>query len=80
MTDSNEELSIQHQQNAIGLTRLDYKGASSTLCKGCGHNSIANQIITACYEMNIEPGRSSSLVVLGAPVKARLIFWVIFWF
>ena len=41
--------------NAIGLSRADYKGAPSTLCQGCGHNSIANQIIAACYELNVHP-------------------------
>ena len=32
--------------NALGLTREDYKGAKSTLCPGCGHDSISNQIIS----------------------------------
>ena len=36
--------------NAIGLTKNDYKGQPSTLCKGCGHNSIVNQVIQARKE------------------------------
>ncbi|HET7144937.1 MAG TPA: hypothetical protein VFI68_13040, partial [Anaerolineales bacterium] len=41
--------------NLAGLTKNDYRGNPSTLCQGCGHNSISNQIITACFEMNIVP-------------------------
>ena len=41
--------------NQAGLSRQDYRGAPSTLCQGCGHNSIAGQIIAACYELNIIP-------------------------
>ncbi len=40
------------QVNLVGLTKTDYRGAPSTLCQGCGHNSIASQIIavpTALY-------------------------------
>ncbi len=41
--------------NEIGLEKSDYKGRTSTLCPGCGHNTIAKQIISACYELNIQP-------------------------
>ena len=41
--------------NLAGLVKNDYRGAPSTLCQGCGHNSIANQLISALYEMNIVP-------------------------
>ena len=41
--------------NNIGLSKGDYKGAPTTLCQGCGHNSILSQIITACYEMDMLP-------------------------
>src|SRR5512140_521993 len=43
------------QVNLVGLGKNDYRGLPSTLCQGCGHNSIANQIVTAAYEMNIIP-------------------------
>ena len=36
--------------NRIGLAREAYKGGPSTLCAGCGHNSITNHIIKALYE------------------------------
>jgi len=43
------------QVNKAGLTKNEYRGQPSTLCPGCGHNSIANQIIAACYELDIVP-------------------------
>jgi 2-oxoglutarate ferredoxin oxidoreductase subunit beta len=47
------------QVNLIGLEKADYRGNPTTLCQGCGHNSIASQIITACYELNIHPELAS---------------------
>ena len=41
--------------NAVGFTKRDYEGALSTLCAGCGHDSISGAIIQACYELAIEP-------------------------
>ena len=41
--------------NQINLSKTDYRGAQTTLCQGCGHNSISSQIIAACYELNIRP-------------------------
>ena len=35
--------------NAIGFTRRDYEGKISTLCAGCGHDSISAAIIQACW-------------------------------
>jgi len=46
---------MSQEVNLIGLTKNDYRGAPSTLCQGCGHNSIASQIIAVAYEMNIRP-------------------------
>ena len=43
------------QMNLAGLSKNDYRGNPSTLCQGCGHNSIASQIIAALYEMNVVP-------------------------
>ena len=45
------------QANLIGLTKADYRGNKSTLCQGCGHNSISSQIISACHEMSISPDK-----------------------
>ena len=45
----------QAQVNLANLSKSDYRGAQSTLCQGCGHNSISSQIVAACYELNIVP-------------------------
>lgn len=42
-------------KNSIGLEKKDYTGSASTLCTGCGHDSITNHIITACYQSGIDP-------------------------
>lgn len=44
-------MAVNARVNEIGLSRNDYKGGVSTLCQGCGHNSISNQIIAVAYEM-----------------------------
>ena len=41
--------------NRIGLEVLNYKGGKTTLCAGCGHNSISERIIECFYEMGVEP-------------------------
>src|SRR6202142_1533699 len=41
--------------NKLGFTHRDYEGSISTLCAGCGHDSISAALIQACFEMNIEP-------------------------
>lgn len=43
------------QTNEVGLTKIDYRGAPTTLCAGCGHNSINNQIMSAAYELDLIP-------------------------
>src|SRR5579875_848701 len=49
------------QRNGVGFTRRDYEGAVSTLCAGCGHDSISAAIIQACWELDIEPHRVANL-------------------
>jgi 2-oxoglutarate ferredoxin oxidoreductase subunit beta len=74
MSDDKVSLSVQQQMNKVGLTRNDYKGAPSTLCKGCGHFSIANQIIAACYEMNILPEQVMKFSGIGCSSKSPTYF------
>ncbi|HEY9077180.1 MAG TPA: 2-oxoacid:ferredoxin oxidoreductase subunit beta [Anaerolineaceae bacterium] len=62
------------QINTAGLTRAEYRGAPSTLCQGCGHNSIANQIIAACYEMNIVPEKVAKFSGIGCSSKSPTYF------
>jgi 2-oxoglutarate/2-oxoacid ferredoxin oxidoreductase subunit beta len=60
--------------NLVGLSRADYAGAASTLCQGCGHNSIAAQIISALYEMNITPERMIKFSGIGCSSKSPTYF------
>lgn len=60
--------------NAVGMGRADYRGAPSTLCQGCGHNSIANQIITALYEMDIVPENVAKFSGIGCSSKSPTYF------
>jgi 2-oxoglutarate/2-oxoacid ferredoxin oxidoreductase subunit beta len=55
--------------NTVGYTRRDYEGKVSTLCAGCGHDSISAAIIQACWELNIEPHRVAKLSGIGCSSK-----------
>jgi len=56
------------------MTRADYKGFPTTLCQGCGHNSIASQIIAACYEMDIVPEEIMKFSGIGCSSKSPTYF------
>jgi 2-oxoglutarate ferredoxin oxidoreductase subunit beta len=60
--------------NSIGLSRADYMGENSTLCKGCGHNSIANMIITVCFEMGLHPEKIVKFSGIGCSSKSPAYF------
>jgi len=60
--------------NAIGLTRADYKGAPSTLCQGCGHNSISSQIIAATFELGLLPEQIVKFSGIGCSSKSPTYF------
>src|SRR5512145_2416091 len=60
--------------NGVGLSKNDYRGAPSTLCQGCGHNSISNQIVAACYEMNIVPENVVKFSGIGCSSKSPTYF------
>lgn len=60
--------------NSVGLSRGDYRGAPSTLCLGCGHNAIANQIVAACYELNIVPETVVKFSGIGCSSKSPTYF------
>jgi 2-oxoglutarate/2-oxoacid ferredoxin oxidoreductase subunit beta len=55
--------------NEVGYTRRDYEGKVSTLCAGCGHDSISAAIVQACYDLNIEPHRVAKLSGIGCSSK-----------
>lgn len=56
-------------KNALCHTRRDYEGKISTLCAGCGHDSISAAIIQACWELNVEPHRIAKLSGIGCSSK-----------
>ena len=56
-------------QNKVCRTRRDYEGKISTLCAGCGHDSISAAIIQACWEMDVEPHRVAKLSGIGCSSK-----------
>ena len=62
------------KKNDVGYTRRDYEGAVSTLCAGCGHDSISASIIQACYELSIAPHRVAKLSGIGCSSKAPTYF------
>ncbi|MCB0102978.1 MAG: 2-oxoacid:ferredoxin oxidoreductase subunit beta [Anaerolineales bacterium] len=60
--------------NSVGLSKSDYRGAPSTLCQGCGHNSISNQIVAAMYEMNVLPEDIIKFSGIGCSSKSPTYF------
>jgi 2-oxoglutarate ferredoxin oxidoreductase subunit beta len=60
--------------NRIGLGLVDYKGKPSTLCSGCGHDSISSQVTKAFYEMGVEPYRVAKLSGIGCSSKTPAYF------
>src|SRR6202158_3097752 len=57
------------QPNSLGFTRRDYEGKVSTLCAGCGHDSISAAIIQAAYELDLPPHRLAKLSGIGCSSK-----------
>jgi 2-oxoglutarate ferredoxin oxidoreductase subunit beta len=60
--------------NLVGLSKADYKGRPTTLCAGCGHNSISAQIIRAAYELSIQPHEIVKLSGIGCSSKSPAYF------
>ena len=60
--------------NIIGLTRDVYKGAATTLCAGCGHNSITNHLIKAMYEYGVDPYKLAKMSGIGCSSKTPAYF------
>src|SRR5215813_4445972 len=60
--------------NTLGLKPTDYKGLESTLCNGCGHDSISSQIVATCFEMSIAPTQVIKLSGIGCSSKTPAYF------
>src|SRR5476651_2712180 len=61
-------------RNALGMTRRDYEGALSTLCAGCGHDSITAAVVEACWGIAIEPHNLIKLSGIGCSSKTTAYF------
>lgn len=69
--------SVRHPKlakNALGLTRRDYEGVLSTLCAGCGHDSISAAIVAACFELDLPAHRLAKLSGIGCSSKSTNYF------
>ena len=60
--------------NEVGYRKRDYEGKLSTLCAGCGHDSISGAIVQACYEMSLEPHKLAKLSGIGCSSKTPTYF------
>lgn len=60
--------------NELGYTRADYEGSLSTLCAGCGHDSISGAIVRACHELSLEPHKIAKLSGIGCSSKTPTYF------
>ena len=62
------------QRNGLGLTRRDYEGAMSTLCAGCGHDSVTAAIVQAFFELDVPPHRAAKMSGIGCSSKTTAYF------
>ena len=60
--------------NEVGYSKKDYEGVISTLCAGCGHDSISAAIVQSCFEMNIEPHKVAKMSGIGCSSKTPAYF------
>jgi len=61
-------------KNKLGFTHRDYEGSVSTLCAGCGHDSISAAIIQACWELDLPPHRVAKMSGIGCSSKTPTYF------
>jgi 2-oxoglutarate ferredoxin oxidoreductase subunit beta len=60
--------------NHIDLEVLNYKGAKTTLCAGCGHNAVSERLVECFFEMGIEPWRVAKFSGIGCSSKSPAYF------
>ncbi len=73
-TTSPSTISSSAEKNQLGLSKSDYLGSKSTLCVGCGHDSITNHIITAFYQSSVDPYSVAKLSGIGCSSKTPAYF------
>jgi 2-oxoglutarate ferredoxin oxidoreductase subunit beta len=61
-------------RNKLGLTARSYEGAISTLCAGCGHDSVTAAIVQAVFELDIEPHMMAKMSGIGCSSKTPAYF------
>lgn len=61
-------------RNALGLTRRDYEGLVSTLCAGCGHDSVSAALVQACFDLGLPAHRIAKLSGIGCSSKTPTYF------
>ncbi len=74
MTEALPMAGVTASVNLAGLSKNDYRGTPTTLCQGCGHNSISNQIVGALYEMNVVPETIVKFSGIGCSSKSPTYF------
>ena len=62
------------KRNALGLTSRDYEGAMSTLCAGCGHDSVTAAIVQSFWELDVPPHRAAKMSGIGCSSKTTAYF------
>ncbi len=62
------------KENRLGLKATDYSGGKSTLCAGCGHDAISNQIIRAFFEMSVKAEKVAKFSGIGCSSKTPAYF------
>src|SRR6202008_4690981 len=61
-------------KNKLGFTHRDYEGTVSTLCAGCGHDSISAAIVQSCFELDLQPKRIAKLSGICFSTKTPTYF------
>ncbi len=68
---------VQHpssRTNGLGLSLRDYEGVMSTLCAGCGHDSVTAALVLAAWESELEPHRAAKMSGIGCSSKTTAYF------
>lgn len=60
--------------NLLGFEQGEYKGAPSTLCPGCGHDSISSRIVSVCFELGVQPYQVAKFSGIGCSSKTPAYF------
>jgi len=62
------------RKNSLGFTVRDYEGAMSTLCAGCGHDSVTAALVQTCWELALPPHRAAKMSGIGCSSKTTAYF------